>query len=256
MAVNKKRKNKFIKIMNFFKWFGLRKLYFVYLNRKQKKELEKQLNNPQQVNFLIENYDGKQGQNIDQKHNNLGFALIHYSLVRNLKPKNILVIGSLKGFIPAILAKACKDNHQGHVDFVDAAYEEDDQGKNWQGIGFWKKINPKEHFSKIFVDKYISTHVMTNKEFAKKYNKKRYQYIYIDGDHSYEGVKLDYKLFYPKLDKDGLMLFHDVVAKGKLTGGQYGAYKFWKELKNKEKLTFPYPQHSGLGIIRKTNQSK
>ncbi len=244
-------KAKTLKFLDKVKWFGLRKIYYLGYNFFEQKELQKSLIQKKLSQFIIENYDGYEGQNIDFKNGNLGFGLLHYSLIQNLKPKNILIVGSLKGYIPAIAAMACKDTGFGLVDFVDAAYGEEEKGKNWQGIGWWKKINPKEHFSKIGVEKYIKTYVMTTKEFATKYPKKTYQYIYVDGDHSYAGVKLDYSLFYPKLAKGGLMSFHDVIANGKLTGGLYGVKKFWQELKNEQKITFPFPINSGLGILQK-----
>ncbi|MBS1580115.1 MAG: class I SAM-dependent methyltransferase [Bacteroidetes bacterium] len=34
-------------------------------------------------------------------------------------------------------------------------------------------------------------------------------FIFIDGDHSYEGVKKDFELYAPKLSKDGILAFHD-----------------------------------------------
>lgn len=33
--------------------------------------------------------------------------------------------------------------------------------------------------------------------------------VYIDGDHTYMGVKTDIESYYPKLVKDGIMAFHD-----------------------------------------------
>jgi predicted O-methyltransferase YrrM len=150
-------------------------------------------------------------------------------MVRNSKPKRILCVGSRKGFVPAILALACKDNGMGHVDFVDAGYDQDSHDKHWSGIGFWKKTDVSEHFKNIGVHAYITTHVMTTKEYANKTPKKTYQYIYIDGDHSYKGVKLDYSLFWPRLAKYGYMTFHDIVAKGYLDEGLFGVWRFWKE---------------------------
>lgn len=248
MLINRKN---ILNFLDFVKWFGLRKIYYSYKKICLTKELKSNLIKKDVVKFLIEKYDGNQGQNIDLKRGSLGFGLLHYALVQNLKPKNILVVGSLKGYAPMMIAAACRDIRSGKVDFVDAAYDENSNGKNWQGIGFWKKIKPKDHFAQVGVDKHITTHLMTSIEFAKKYPHKKYQYIYIDGDHSYEGVKLDYKLFYPRLEKGGLMSFHDVVASGQLTGGDYGVKKFWQELKNQNQITLPFPKNSGLGILQK-----
>lgn len=35
--------------------------------------------------------------------------------------------------------------------------------------------------------------------------------VYIDGDHSYEGVKRDLKAYYPKVVKGGILAFHDYL---------------------------------------------
>lgn len=200
---------------------------------------------------LITRYNGDDGHNINHTQYFLGFGLIHYALIRNIKPTRILCVGSRKGYIPAILALACKDNGFGKVDFVDAGYDEDSPDKHWSGVGFWKKVLPSAHFSKIHVQKYITTHVMTTQEFADKFPNREYQYIYIDGDHSYEGVTLDYRLFWPKLNKGGFMAFHDVVAHGYLDKGLFGIWKFWKRLRTAHSIILPFPKDSGLGIIQK-----
>mgnify|MGYP001270241435 CR=1 FL=1 len=40
-------------------------------------------------------------------------------------------------------------------------------------------------------------------------NKKKYDLIFIDGDHSYSGVKKDVEMYSPLLNLGGLVLFHD-----------------------------------------------
>lgn len=257
-------------ILNRTKYFGLRRAYYlgrslalasykIIVNVYQslidfglvRRERQQSLIKRRISRVLAEEFGGDEGHNIDRKQYFLGFGLIHYSLIRNLRPKNILCVGSREGFIPAILALACKDNGIGHVDLVDAGYDSQTPEKQWGGIGFWKKHDAKEHFGKIGLSNLITTYVMTTEEFAKKYPQKTYGYIFIDGDHSYEGVSLDYKLFWPRLKKDGLMLFHDIVARGYLNKGRFGVWKFWQELGDKGKITFPFPQESGLGIIQK-----
>lgn len=247
MLINRKN---ILNFLDLVKWFGLRKIYYVCKNFLEKRSLKKSMVNQYLSRFIISNYHGFLGQNISLERGQLGLGLIHYSLIANNKPKNILVIGSMRGFIPAIIAKACEDINFGKVDFVDADLEEG-QKNNWGGIGFWGKINTKEHFSKIGVEKRIHVHLMTSQAFAKKNPQKKYQYIYIDGDHSYRGVSSDYKLFFPKLEKDGLMLFHNTIAAGGKKRTDLGVNKFWRELK-KQKINIIYPKDSGLGILQKT----
>ena len=202
------------------------------------------------ANRLISYYGGNSGHSVDHKTGNLGYGYLHYSFIRNLKPKKILCIGSGYGFIPAICALACKDNGFGQVDFVDAGYDQK-HPKSWSGIGLWRKINPQRHFALLGLNKWINTFVITSEEFAKKYPKNNYAYIYIDGDHSYRGVKKDFQLFWPKLEKHGLMVFHDVVVKNWKGLKNFGVWKLWQELKLNSKIIFPNPPESGLGIIQK-----
>jgi len=188
------------------------------------------------------------GHLINKPTGNLGFGLIHYSLINILKPKRILCLGSQRGFIPAICALACKDNQYGQVDFVDAGKDVNDKN-SWGGIGFWKQTDPQKHFSILNLNPYISTYIITSQQFAKKHQRK-YQYIYIDADHSYPGVKADFKLFWPRLIKNGLISFHDINATGKRQGIEFGVKKFWQELKIDNKISFCFKNDS-LGIIQK-----
>jgi hypothetical protein len=199
---------------------------------------------------IITYFDGDDGHQTNPETGNLGFGNIHYAFIRNIKPNNILCIGSRKGYIPAICALACEDNKKGHVDFVDAGYNREDKN-HWSGIGWWKKVDPDKHFSYLNLNTRISTYVMTTKEFVKQYPNRLYEYIYIDGDHSYKGVKLDYSLFWPKLTKYGFMIFHDVYVKHTKDLGNFGVWKLWRELKNNNKIIFPFPKDSGLGFIQK-----
>jgi hypothetical protein len=255
-----------LKSLDSLKWFGLRKMYYIFLKDLFEFlyewfiELEIFAGDKHQslVKYriskrLVNYFDGDEtSQNLNINQYFLGFGLIHYSFIRNTCPSSVLCIGSRKGFIPAILALACKDNGVGHVDFVDAGYDEGDPDKHWGGIGFWRKHDPQVHFQQIGVEHYITTHVMTTNQFANKINNKKYQYIYVDGDHSYDGVKKDYDLFWSHLSDDGFMAFHDIEAKGYLDKGKFGVHTFWQEvIKKHAHISFPFPHESGLGILQK-----
>lgn len=196
---------------------------------------------------IIQLYEGQEAHNIDCATGNLGFGLIHYSFLLNIKPTRILCIGSKKGFIPAICALACQENNKGVVDFVDAGYDQKDKN-NWGGIGLWKKIDPKKYFSFLGIHSRINIQVTTTKEFAAK-SKYKYEYIYVDGDHSYKGVKTDFNLFWPRVKKNGFMAFHDVYVKHLPGSAQFGVWKFWQEMKIGTKILLPY--QTGLGILQK-----
>ncbi len=214
-------------------WFGQKYLFNVRFNHD-----------------IIEYYDGYLLQNTKSSKGFLGFGLMHYALITNTRPKRVLCIGSKKGFIPAMCAMACRDMKYGHVDFVDAGYSDADENSNqhWGGVGLWRNVNPKHHFSFLELSPYITTHVMTTKDFFRK-NREKYQYIYIDGDHTYEGVKHDYLKAWPHLEVNGYMVFHDTRVQHIKDQLPYGVGKLWQEIKSHNKITFDVA--AGLGIIQK-----
>jgi cephalosporin hydroxylase len=86
--------------------------------------------------------------------------------------------------------------------------------------------------------------------------------LFIDGDHSYEGVKADYDLYGPMVASDGMIAFHDIVRDYKTRYGintesfAAGVPRFWKEISRSDgtKLEFvehPWQDGYGIGVIAK-----
>lgn len=191
---------------------------------------------------------------LDKNKGGLGYGWIHYALIRIIKPKKVLCVGSKWGFIPAICALACKDNGKGIVEFVDAGFDMKDYngpGEHWGGMGWWKKCEPKKYFGKYALERHIKLYVMRSSEFAQKNGKFKYGYVHIDGDHSYRGIKYDFETFWPKVTSGGFLAIHDIGSPDKY-GNMYGTRKIWKEIKkcNKYKI-IEINEDPGVGIIQK-----
>ena len=62
------------------------------------------------------------GHNEEPGNLNLGFGFLYYGLVRALRPKHLLVIGSGFGFSVVCFALGIKDNGEGELTFVDPSY--------------------------------------------------------------------------------------------------------------------------------------
>lgn len=198
---------------------------------------------------------GDNWHNFDVESGNLGYGWIHYGLIQNLKPSRVLVIGSRYGFVPAVCALACQDNQRGVVDFVDAGYDyrqPQEQDRAWGGVGFWKKADIKKHFGKFELSNYLRVYVTTSEDFHQTYPKYRWQYVFIDGDHSYHGVKTDFTLFWPRLETEGILAVHDIFTPNSIIGTKAGVKKFWEELKhNRKNSMIEIPGLCGLGLIQK-----
>ena len=73
-------------------------------------------------------------------------------------------------------------------------------------------------------------------------------FLYIDGDHSYEGVKQDFKTYGSFVTRGGVVAFHDIVYHR-----NYGVDRFWNEIKcqyaSKEIITSQKKPGFGIGVL-------
>jgi cephalosporin hydroxylase len=84
-------------------------------------------------------------------------------------------------------------------------------------------------------------------------------FLFIDADHSYEGVKKDFEMYSPLVRKGGIIAFHDIIpdyyTKYGIKTGSWAdeVYKFWNEIKVKyEHLEIVKDRNQdafGIGII-------
>ena len=76
-------------------------------------------------------------------------------------------------------------------------------------------------------------------------------FLFIDGDHSYEGVKKDFEMYSPLVGSGGIIALHDIVPGPPEYVG--GVSKFWKEVKRKfnhmEFVRNKKQQRFGIGIL-------
>jgi predicted O-methyltransferase YrrM len=55
--------------------------------------------------------------------------------------------------------------------------------------------------------------------------------LFIDGDHTYDGVRADWEMYAPLVAPDGLVAFHDILPQPPESGCEVSV--FWQELKEK-----------------------
>jgi predicted O-methyltransferase YrrM len=81
--------------------------------------------------------------------------------------------------------------------------------------------------------------------------------LYLDGDHRYEGVSEDFKLYSPLVRAGGMIVLHDIVADYRTRYGREtvsetgGVPQFWQELRSVHRVLEEIvedPEQDGLGI--------
>lgn len=148
--------------------------------------------------FYVETFDFQSG---------LGdSAWLLYGLARSLKPKVCVEIGSARGKSACAVGLALRRNGGGKLYAIDPH-----SPTNWNDIhsaDTFSIIN--KHLKKAGVTKFVEIVRKTSSEAAVGWSQK-IDLIFIDGDHSYEGVKADWELFLPHLNEFGVVVFHDTL---------------------------------------------
>lgn len=68
----------------------------------------------------------------------------------------------------------------------------------------------------------------------------KFDFIFIDGDHSYDGVKSDYFKFKQLLHSEGFLAFHDIVSSQENESNNIYVSKFWSEIKSDYKESYEF----------------
>lgn len=84
-------------------------------------------------------------------------------------------------------------------------------------------------------------------------NGRNIDFLFIDGDHTYEGVKKDFEMYSPLVKEGGIIAFHDIVKHPPELGCNVD--KFWNEIKKefqfKEIIKDKNQMAYGIGITFK-----
>jgi cephalosporin hydroxylase len=119
------------------------------------------------------------------------------------------------------------------------------QEYNYKNV--WPKW-AKEKKCKLYLIPDSSHKQQTFDKVKQLFNGELIDFLFIDGDHSYEGVRRDYEMYGSLVRKGGVIAFHD-IAKNE----EGGCYKFWNEIKNTKRAfneVLLDPKHEkGIGVL-------
>jgi len=84
-------------------------------------------------------------------------------------------------------------------------------------------------------------------------NGEKLDFLFIDGDHSYESVKRDFEMYNSLVNKNGIIAFHDIVPSSPEGGSEVS--QFWAEIKPRndcKEIVENWNQNwAGIGLIKK-----
>ncbi len=169
--------------------------------------------------------------------------------IEKRKPKIVCEIGTVNGGALYLLTRVSSSN--AIIISIDLP-----EGKFGGGYSRWKipiyksfaKKNQKIHLIRDDSHKYE-----TLEKLKKILKNRQIDFLFIDGDHTYEGVKKDFEMYSPLVKKGGVVGFHDIAKHPPETKCEVG--KLWNKIKNEynhEEIVESYSQGGyGIGIIFK-----
>jgi len=172
-------------------------------------------------------------------------------LIAKYHPQVVLEIGTARGGNLFLLTKVSNPNaHLISLDLPGGKYG----GGYSRWVGYFLKSFALDT-QKISLIRADSHKVSTLNKLKKILKDKLIDVLYIDGDHSYEGVKKDFEMYGPLVKKGGIIAFHDIVIHPPEINCHVNEY--WNEIKHnfeyKEIVENWDQKMCGIGIIIKNN---
>jgi predicted O-methyltransferase YrrM len=172
-------------------------------------------------------------------------------IVQNRRPSCLCEIGAAGGGTLALFSRVA--DPKARILSIDINYPEAKQA------AYTNLLEDEQQLTCVEGDSHSEHVAATVKAWL---NGRRIEFLFIDGDHTYEGVKADYELYSPLVASKGIIAFHDIVNDYRTRYGidtqsfAAGVPRFWKEIAGKETTKSEFVEHPwqdgyGIGVIVK-----
>lgn len=167
------------------------------------------------------------------------------NIVAKLKPRSILEIGTARGCTLCVLSRLAQ--------FDAVIVSVDLPGGRFGGV-----YGPVSKLLYLCCGKYFQAMHLIHGDSHCPQTLQRvkecwpdFDLIFIDGDHTYEGVKQDFENYSPMLSKGGIIAFQDIAEHPAESGCNVS--RFWNEIKGQyrhdEIIADPSQGWAGIGIL-------
>jgi predicted O-methyltransferase YrrM len=178
-------------------------------------------------------------------------AWLLYSLAKSLKPEVCVEIGSARGKSACYVGLALAENGKGKIYAIDPHSKTD-----WNDDDSVDTIDLfRQNIALLGLEDRVEIVRKTSDDAARGWDRK-VDLIFIDGDHTYEGVRRDWELFSPHLSEFGVAVFHDTawdidpVSWSQYNREDMGVPRFVEELRRAGYPVMTFPKDCGVSIVQ------
>jgi len=146
----------------------------------------------------------------------MGDGLLVYSFIQFIRAKVCVCIGSGGGFIPRLMTQSRYDLWEQKIFEGNKANEWGDTGTTIivdaaNGVGGFTDWTEENSFLRFNFQPQIILET-SERAFYDYFVRQdiKIDYLHIDGDHSYEGVKKDFELYSSIMSENGIITIHDI----------------------------------------------
>jgi predicted O-methyltransferase YrrM len=169
------------------------------------------------------------------------------TVARKINPKAFLEIGTHTGGAFFVLCQGCTPDALVISMDLPGAGEVYGRTPPYREFLVRSMKRPSQRYSRILGDSH-STEAF--EKLKRVLSGKSIDLLFIDGDHSYEGVRTDFEMYSAFVRPGGLIGFHDIVKPA--NDPRNDVYKFWAGLKaarsGQEIIANPSPGWGGIGF--------
>jgi cephalosporin hydroxylase len=171
------------------------------------------------------------------------------NFVAALSPKHVMEIGSARGgsfYLWSMLAAA--DGKKISVDLPGGVYGGEENAD----------ASTRARRDELMLSWATGVHLIAGDSHTKEIHDQvqailgddKVDFLFIDGDHTYEGVRADYLMYRDFVRSNGYIAFHDINDSDFHRANQVGVGRLWQELEG-SKLEFNEHQDwAGIGVIQ------
>ena len=163
--------------------------------------------------------------------------------IRALRPKYIVEVGTAGGGTLLLWSRIADPGAT--IVTIDLPGGEFGGGSSYLRVPLFRRLGlPGQSIHLIRAD----SHASSTLELTKRYlDGNRADFLFIDADHTEQGVRSDYAMYSPLVRKGGIIAFHDIA----INHPDYGIRALWGELavSHQARSILGTPQAYGIGLL-------